>query len=174
MWTESSSFFPNFWKSCTPASHLGVPVPHATLSPTWITAGKGLRLVPFLPFTSLRVFGRAGGLGGLYGHHVCVLSFLWLPRVLCCSSWLPELTGVRSWEVATHLTAPASLFSVSPCARKCKGQTPLLPYSCCGSVLRSPSNFMPDLVFWVLGFLGHWEPTGRCYGWGERETPGVS
>lgn len=57
---------------------------------------RGLRLVPFFPFTSLRVFGRAGGLGGLYGHHVCVLSFLWLPRVLCRSSWRPELTGVCS------------------------------------------------------------------------------
>lgn len=122
----------------------------------------------FFPFTFLCVrrcvFGRAGGVGGLHRHHMCIPSFPSLPPVLCCSSWLPGLGSQRL--PLTWLTQP--LFSASPYARRCIGQMPLLPHSRCGSVLRSQNNFMPGLALWVLGFLGHWKPPGRCGILGRR------
>lgn len=109
------------------------------------------------------VFGRAGELGGRHGHHMCIL-LLAAPS----SSAAPGFLGFVLKEAATHLTCPASLFfSASRYARRCMGQAPFLPHSCCGSVRTSQSNFMPDLAFWVLGFLGHWKPTGRRSIWGE-------
>lgn len=48
----------------------------------------------------------------------------------------------------------------STCRRRCTGQTPLLPHSCCGSTLSIQSNFIQILHFGVLAFLsilGHHE-----------------
>lgn len=75
----------------------GICVPHRISSRTssylipnlkfsWLGPSVRAVLPPAPP--RVCVFGRAGGLGGLRGHHVCIPSFLSLPPLCYCSSWL--------------------------------------------------------------------------------------
>lgn len=108
-------------------------------------------LVQWLGIMILKVFSN---LNKLYDS---VIQWVPLFPLIClCVCW-----GQKNKEDFMGITCASCHSSHCPmspastCRRRCTGQTPLLPQSCCGSTLSIQSNFIPDLAFWGPGFLGH-------------------